>query len=85
MKILKINCPITDGITDSGKCHDDLKISNPNMISVLHEPNNHILIMKDDYDNNGHVKLSAVIKSEEGKLDVSFKPIFDEIKNKEFS
>ena len=70
MKVLKITCN-----DKSELCHAEVVKTNPNMVSMVHYPNNHILIDAIDYDNNGHVKKSAWKIDEENKLD-------EEIKNK---
>jgi len=51
LKYLKIIC----NKPTSAQCHDEIKKIHPNVISIYHEPNNHILYFKDDYDENGHV------------------------------
>ena len=84
MKIEKISCPVIDGKIDSNKCHDDLKLANPNLLSILHEPNNHLLIDDIDYDNKGHVKGANIKKTELNKMDSNFKTKFDVIAAKEF-
>ncbi len=51
MKRIKITCS-----SPAYKCHKILEQNNPELLSVLHEQNNHLLIMKQDYDKDGHVK-----------------------------
>ena len=65
MKIHKITC------NDTNKCHDDLKLLFPNVISISHLENNHIIIESNDYDVNGHVLKSSynlMIKSDRDSI-----------------
>jgi len=78
MKVLKITC------ADTTTCHEQAALSNPNMVSMLHHPNNHILIMKADYTDKGHVKKSAWKISEENKLDSKYREDFKKIAKHEF-
>ncbi len=71
MKVMKVTC----GTGTMAECHDLLLQTNPNMISVLHNPDDHVLIMKEDYNKDGHVLKTAWNVVEENKLS-------DKIKNK---
>ena len=78
MKVLKITC------SKNEDCHANLISANPNMVSIVHFPNNHILIDKQDYDNKGHVKAIAWKKDEELKLSPELQIRFREIVKREF-
>ena len=67
MDILKITCTPKS----ESSCHESIKLSHPNVLSILHEPNNHIIIENTDYDNDGHVKKSKWTKTVKDKLDDS--------------
>lgn len=47
MKIIKITCP------DSDICMSQIKAKYPQVTSVSHIPNNHIVTFPEDYDNKG--------------------------------
>ena len=77
MIILKITC-------DGKDCHGQLSALHPTVVSVYHEPNNHILIFKKDYDKDGHVKKSSITPDEMQKVDLKFSKKFLSIYDKEF-
>lgn len=79
MKILKITC--TDKQTD--QCSKDIYKTHPTVISILHEPNNHLLIEKDDYTKQGHVLKSAALPIVH-KITGTFKNKFESIQRSEF-
>ena len=66
------------------QCQSQLTLTNPNLVSVLHIPNNHILIMKDDYDLKGAVKRASATDKVEADLDIEFRKTFRKIKEVEF-
>jgi hypothetical protein len=80
MNVVKTSC--TD--ETAAQCYDSLKLTNPNMVSLVHFPNNHIVIDKLDYDDKGHVKKTAWKKTEEDKLDLITKNKMRVIYEKEF-
>jgi hypothetical protein len=57
----------------ASNCHTALALTNPNLVSVLHHANNHILIFKDNYNFKGSVMKKAWTIEEENKLDESVK------------
>ena len=77
MKIEDITC--ADAIT----CSAQLKITYPNMISISHIQNAHIIIESGDYDVKGHVKFSRY-ESAGKNIDAAKKIIVEAIANKEF-
>ena len=80
MKVVKMTCPVDE----SGSCHETLSLSHVGLTSVLHYPNNHILIFKDNYDRKGSVKKSAWSIKEEDKLDSYVKIKMQQIYQREF-
>ena len=78
MKVLKITC------VNSDDCHATVKAIEPLVLSVLHEPNNHVLLFPLDYTDKGNVKKSRAINSELDKMDVKFRKRFNNIIIKEF-
>ena len=80
MDILKITCTALS----EAACHKNIQLTYPNCLSILHEPNNHIIFENTDYDSNGHVKKSKWTKTVKDKLDSSVKAKYDEIALKEF-
>jgi hypothetical protein len=79
LKVLNITC---NGETTT--CHDSHRAEYPQMVSMLHQPNNHILIMKGDYNSKGSIKKSAWSIAEENKLDTEFKAKMKLVYEKEF-
>ncbi len=78
MKILKIIC-------DEGEvCHEEMKILAPLVVSILHIPNNHIVLFADDYNDDGSVKKSAALKSEIDKVDPDVIGMINQIIDKEW-
>ncbi len=63
MKVYKITC------NNTAQCHEDTILLEPMMVSIWHLPNNHILLMENDYNVDGSVKKSANLKSEINKID----------------
>ncbi len=56
MKIIKVTCPTKSDQEDATTCFKTLKQNNPNIISVIHTPQEHILLEQSDYDEKGKVK-----------------------------
>ena len=66
------------------ECHAEAITNNPNLVSMLHEKDNHILIMKEDYDNEGHIKKAGWTAAEENKLNPTMKTKMQLIYEREF-
>lgn len=80
MKVLDIVCDELE----ADSCHEIIKETDPNVISIVHEPHNHILIFSNDYDSNGHVKKSSVTNTVNNKITSKFSEKFNRIVEKEF-
>ena len=52
MKILKIRC------VDSSSCHNNIKVSYPNVVEVSHINDKHIVLMRSDFDSKGKLPKS---------------------------
>lgn len=78
MKVLKINCRTKES------CHDDVKAIYPSMISLVHDPNNHLVIFASDYDKDGHVKKGSLQLTDKNELDSNARIRFEQIEEKEF-
>ena len=78
MKVINMTC------IDSKKCHAEVVKLEPLMITLGHEPNNHVLFFRGDYDDKGQVKKSSRNFNEENKMDPIYKLKFDKIAEREF-
>ncbi len=81
MKVVK-NLTCQSG--QEGICHETLALTNLDLTSVLHEPNNHVLIFKNDYSDRGVVKASSVTNQVLDDMDLDFKKKFEVMRDKEF-
>ena len=79
MIVSKVSC-----IGKPNECHAELIKTNPNLVSVIHNPNDHILIMKNDYNEKGEVKKSAWSIDEENKLSIGVKTRMRAVYEREF-
>jgi hypothetical protein len=79
MHLIKFSC--ADKTPE--ECHKEVLLTYPNMVSMVHSPNNHMIIEKEDYDNKGHVKKEKYTKEIKDKVDLTARLEFEKIE-KEF-
>ena len=81
MRVLK---GIVCEVDKPNECHQEIKLLYPNIISILHHPDNHIIFEGGDYDTKGSVKAIAWKKDEELKLSPELQIRYREIAKREF-
>ena len=80
MKVLKITC----NEKSVKECFSNVKLKEKNIISLLHFPNNHLVIESKDYDKDGHVKNSSFNDIIKSKIDSKHLQTFQNLADKEF-
>jgi hypothetical protein len=80
MKVMKVSCTV-DTLES---CHNSIKLIDSSLITIVHEPNNHLLIFASDYDQDGHVKANSMPIEELNKMDLTYKKKYQMISDKEF-
>lgn len=75
MRIFNLVCTSSD--KDSNKCHNIVVARLQDVVSISHIDNNHIVLFKSDYDENGYIdknihllcwQLGGIVKKRDGKI-----------------